>query len=145
MRKSGVGCEWHACGDVLDIAMHSWRSSLVMTTFAAVTCALPTLISFPQAFQPLACLLAHLPYPHPCLLASSIPPSPHILLLGLQGEDDVLVYDIRCRASTRQAQELHAAITATRFKFYSEPLRATRGYKVTPVIAAEQRVGFRVK
>lgn len=58
-----------------------------------------------------------------------------------RGDDDVLVYDVRCRAHTRQPQELHEAITCARAKYYLEPLREIRGWRVTPVLAAEQQVG----
>lgn len=57
-----------------------------------------------------------------------------------RGPDDQLVYDVRCRGSTPQAQQLHAAIVATRSKYYLEPLRAARGFKVQAVLAAEQSV-----
>jgi hypothetical protein len=39
-----------------------------------------------------------------------------------------------------QATQLYEALTAARTKYYLEPRREARGWKVTPVLAAEQQV-----
>jgi hypothetical protein len=46
-----------------------------------------------------------------------------------RGEDDVMVYDLRCRPGSSQARELCAAILAARNTYYLEPLREARGYR----------------
>eukprot|EP00879_Flechtneria_rotunda_P005415 GHRR01005707.1.p1 GENE.GHRR01005707.1~~GHRR01005707.1.p1 ORF type:complete len:1494 (+),score=564.87 GHRR01005707.1:1093-5574(+) len=53
-------------------------------------------------------------------------------------ETDVLVHDIRCYPNN-QAVWLYEALSAARQKYYAEPRREARGWKVTPVIAAEQQ------
>lgn len=39
-----------------------------------------------------------------------------------------------------QASQLYEALAAARAKYYLEPRREARGWKVTPVLAAEQQV-----
>ena len=67
------------------------------------------------------------------------PPDGVIVHRKYRDAADALVYDVRCRAATRQAQDLHAAIGAARAKYYLDPRREARGWKVAPVTAAERR------
>lgn len=43
-------------------------------------------------------------------------------------------------AAVIQATQLYEALAAARSKYYLEPRREARGWKVTPVLAAEQQV-----
>eukprot|EP00878_Enallax_costatus_P013777 GHUV01014408.1.p1 GENE.GHUV01014408.1~~GHUV01014408.1.p1 ORF type:complete len:898 (+),score=328.70 GHUV01014408.1:398-3091(+) len=54
-------------------------------------------------------------------------------------ETDVLVHDVRCNPNNNQALRLYEAISAARQKYYIQPRREAIGWKVTPVIAAEQQ------
>lgn len=54
-------------------------------------------------------------------------------------DTDVLVHDVRCNPNNNQASQLYEALAAARAKYYLEPRREARGWKVTPVLAAEQQ------
>lgn len=74
-----------------------------------------------------------LPSFRPCLQARSAPGQPpdgvlvHRRMRG--DEDDALLYDVRCRPLTQQAQEVLAAIQAVRFRCYVLPRQQATGWR----------------
>lgn len=62
-------------------------------------------------------------------ISASAAPNGVIVHRKYRGEDDVMVYDLRCRPGSNQARELCAAILAARNTYYLEPLREARGYR----------------
>jgi vacuolar protein sorting-associated protein 13A/C len=68
------------------------------------------------------------------------PPDGVIVHRKNRSEDgDVLVHDVRCNPNNNQALRLYEALSAARQKYYIQPRREAVGWKVTPVIAAEQQ------